>query len=63
MGGMYASHVSFLLRKTHVALDDTEHAKDHHIAYVPFTDICLNPVCFTKSFGKKQVFLQRLSRN
>lgn len=56
MGGIYPSHVAFLLRKPHIAMDDTEHMKDHHILYVPFTDVCLNPSCFHKSFGKKQVF-------
>lgn len=57
MGGMYASHVAWLLRKPHIALDDTEHAKEHHMMYVPFTDVCLNPVCFHKDFGtKKQIF-------
>ncbi len=57
MGGMYAGQVSWLLRKPHIALDDTEHAKFHHMFYVPFTEVCLNPVCFHKDFGsKKQIF-------
>ncbi len=56
MGGMYAAQVSFLLRKPHIALDDTEHAKFHHLMYVPFTKTCLTPVCFHKDFGKKQIY-------
>jgi hypothetical protein len=56
MGGVYASHIAFILRKPHIALDDTEHARSHHILYVPFTNVCLNPACFHKDFGKKQVF-------
>jgi predicted glycosyltransferase len=56
MGGMYASHIAFILRKPHIALDDTEHARSHHMLYVPFTNVCMNPTCFHKSFGKKQIF-------
>jgi len=56
MGGMYPSHVATILRKPHIALDDTEHARFHHLLYVPFSDVCLNPVCFHKNFGKKQIF-------
>jgi predicted glycosyltransferase len=56
MGGIYASHVAFLLRKPHIALDDTEHAQSHHVMYVPFTTVLLNPTCFHKDFGKKQLF-------
>jgi predicted glycosyltransferase len=56
MGGMYAGQVSFLMRKPHIALDDTEHARFHHLMYLPFTEVCLNPVCFHKNFGKKQIF-------
>jgi len=56
MGGMYASHVAFLLRKPHIALDDTEHAKEHHMMYVPFSTVCLTPTCFHKNFGEKQIF-------
>jgi len=56
MAGMYASHVATLVRKPHIALDDTEHATEHHLLYVPFTDVCLTPACFHKSFGKKQVY-------
>jgi len=56
MGGIYASHVAYILGKPHIALDDTEHARSHHMLYVPFTPTCLNPSCFHKDFGKKQLF-------
>jgi predicted glycosyltransferase len=56
MGGMYASHVATMVRKPHIALDDTEHAKEHHMLYVPFTQAILTPVCFHKSFGKNQIY-------
>lgn len=55
MGGMYASHIAFLLRIPHIALDDTEQAKEHHMMYVPFTKVCLNPSFFSKDFGYKQI--------
>ncbi|MCP4148296.1 MAG: DUF354 domain-containing protein [bacterium] len=55
MGSMYAAQVSSLMRKPHIALDDTEHKASHHILYVPFSDVLVNPSCFTKEFGKKQI--------
>lgn len=52
----YAAHVSKLLRKPHIAFDDTEHAKLSHILYGPFTDVILSPSCFYTPFSKKQIF-------
>ncbi len=53
----YAAHVSKLLRKPHIAFDDTEHAKLSHSLYGPFTDVILSPSCFcSPSFSKKQMF-------
>src|SRR4030042_3426244 len=37
-GSSYAAQVSKLLRKPHLAFDETEHAKWEHLMYVPFTD-------------------------
>jgi len=54
-GSIRAAHVSRIMRKPCVALDDTEHAKWEHMLYVPFTDSILTPSCFTKDFGKKQI--------
>jgi len=54
-GSIRASHVSKLMGKPCVALDDTEHAKWEHRLYVPFTDAILTPTCFKKDFGKKQI--------
>ena len=51
----YAAQVSKLVRKPHIAFDDTEHAKLGHMMYVPFTDVVLTPDTFKKSFGKKQI--------
>jgi len=50
-----ASHVSWLMRKKTIALDDTEHAKWEHMLYRPFTDVIMTPECFQKDFGKKQI--------
>jgi predicted glycosyltransferase len=52
----YAAHASKLFGKPHIALDDTEHAKFELFMYPPFTDTILNPSCFTKHLGDKQIF-------
>lgn len=51
----YAAQVSWLLRRPHIAFDDTEHAKFEHIMYVFFTDVIFTPNCFQKDFGKKHI--------
>ncbi|MBK9737119.1 MAG: DUF354 domain-containing protein [Saprospiraceae bacterium] len=55
-GSAYAAHVSKLLNKPHIAFDDTEHAKFEHLMYYPFSDAVLNPSCFGKKLGSKQIF-------
>lgn len=52
-GSLYTAHVSKLLRKYHIAFDDTEHAKYEHMLYVPFTDEIYTPKWFFKNFGTK----------
>ena len=54
-GPIRAAHVSKLMRKPCIAMDDTEHSKWEHRLYVPFTDAILTPTCFKKDFGKKQI--------
>jgi uncharacterized protein len=51
----YAAHVSKMIGKPHITLDDTEHAKYELLMYPPFTDTILNPSCFTKDLGRKQI--------
>jgi predicted glycosyltransferase len=51
----YAAHASFVLRKPHIAFDDTEHSKYEIFLYRPFTKVILNPQSFKKNFGKKQI--------
>jgi uncharacterized protein len=54
-GSIYAAHVAWLLRKPHIALDDTDHNAFQHLMYVPFTSAILTPEVFQKNFGKKHV--------
>jgi len=51
----YAAQTAWLLRKPHIVLDDTEHARFGHFFYKPFSKVFLNPDCFQKDFGKKQI--------
>ena len=51
----YAAQTAVLLRKPHIVLDDTEHARFGHLFYKPFSKVLLNPVCFQKDFGKRQI--------
>ncbi len=54
----YAAHVSRLVRKPHIAFDDTEHARLAHRLYEPFTDVILSPDCFLDPFSRKQLFFR-----
>jgi len=54
-GSPYASQVSKLFRKPHIAFDDTEHAIFEHLMYAPFTNTILTPNSFFKYFGSKQI--------
>ena len=51
----YAAQTSWLLRTPHIVLDDTEHARFGHFFYKPFTKVFLNPSCFQKDFGNRQI--------
>jgi predicted glycosyltransferase len=51
----YAAQTSWLMRRPHIVIDDTEHARFGHFFYKPFSKVFLNPSCFQKDFGKKQV--------
>jgi len=50
----YAAHISKLLKRPHIAFDDTEHAVFSRKFYLPFTDVVLTPKFFNASLGKKQ---------
>jgi predicted glycosyltransferase len=54
-GSSYAAQVAWLMRKPHIALDDTDHNLFQHMMYVPFTKAILTPKVFQKDFGAKHV--------
>ena len=51
----YAAHAAFILKKPHIAIDDTEAAKFGQFFYLPFSQTKLNPLSFKKSFGRTQI--------
>jgi hypothetical protein len=51
----YAAHVAWLMRKPHIAFDDTEHAKFGHWMCRPFTDVVLSPSCYYAKLWKNQI--------
>ncbi len=51
----YTAQVSWLFKKPHIVLDDTEHARFGHLLYKPFSKTFLNPLCFKKDFGVRQI--------
>jgi len=53
-GSTYAAHAAAIMRKPHIAYDDTEHAKFEHMLYVPFTDKIVTGKSFRKDFGAKK---------
>lgn len=48
-------HVARFLGKPSISFEDTEHQKEQHLLYVPFTTKILTSSCFKKEFGKKQI--------
>lgn len=55
MASIYSSHAAFLLRKDHIAFEDSEPVPEHQILYVPFTKVILTPEKLKKNFGYKQI--------
>ena len=51
----YCAHVSRLMGKPHITLDDTETARIGQALYRPFSDVILTPESFQRDFGKKQI--------
>lgn len=50
-----APHVACLMGKPSISFEDTEHQKEQHLLYVPFTTKILTSTVFKKEFGKKQI--------
>jgi hypothetical protein len=53
VGSMYAAQVSFLLRKPHIAMEDTGNMEQVKL-YLPFTKVVLTPNEISQDLGKKQ---------
>ncbi|MEE4198460.1 MAG: DUF354 domain-containing protein [Bacteroidales bacterium] len=52
----YAAQVSFLFKKPHIALNDTEHTDLMHSKFTyPFTKYILTPKTYQNDLGKKQI--------
>jgi predicted glycosyltransferase len=54
-GTPYPAIASWLLGKSHVSINDTEHAKMHHDLTDPFSKVILTPSCYNKDLGVKQI--------
>ena len=54
----YAAQVSCILRKAHIAFDDTEHAVWAQKLYRPFSDVILSPSCYDGFIVKKQILFE-----
>jgi len=50
-----APHVACFMGKPSISFEDTEHQKEQHLLYVPFTTKILTSSCFKKNFGTKQI--------
>lgn len=55
VGSPNAAHVSALLRRPHIAFDDTEFSREQYRLYAPFTRVVCTPSCFKTDMGKKQL--------
>ena len=57
MGTVFASPVSWLLRKPYIAFDDTEASIKARIIHMPFTNVIFTPKVFRKDLGRKHIRL------
>jgi len=53
-GTIYSCAASLLLRKRHIAFEDTEDADLYMLFYMPFVNEVFTSVCFEKDLGRKQ---------
>jgi predicted glycosyltransferase len=54
-GSIRAAHVSFLLQKPCILLEDTEHSTEQILLYLPFIKKILTPECFQRNMGLKHI--------
>jgi predicted glycosyltransferase len=52
------SHVSKLIGKPSITIDDSENAFLEHMLYAPFTNVIITPYFYKKDFGKKHIKFQ-----
>lgn len=57
LGSIRGAHVSFIMRKNCVELEDTECSREQHILYQPFVHDVLTTSNFKMDLGKKQIKL------
>lgn len=55
IGGVFAAHAGFAIRKPAVIWDDTEHAGISHRMTFPFAAAIHTPDCYMKPLGRKQI--------
>lgn len=55
LGSPNAAHVSWLLRRPHIAFENTEHSWEQYMLYAPFTTAICTPSCFKKELGRKHI--------
>jgi predicted glycosyltransferase len=55
LGSIRAPHVSFILGKNSINLEDTEIASQQMILRVPFVSTVWTPACFKRDIGNKQI--------
>jgi len=53
-GSIYAAHVSFLLRKPHISMEDSGNMEQIRL-YLPFTKAVLTPFELPEDLGRKQI--------
>jgi predicted glycosyltransferase len=57
----YPAHVSFVMRKPHIAMNDTEHVDSvNKLLTHPFCDVIFTPESYLNSLGSKQVRFKNL---
>lgn len=57
----YAAQISWLFRKPHICLNDTEHTdRSHSIFTYPFSKTLLTPKCYKNNLGPKHVRLNNV---
>ena len=53
-GSLYLAHVAKLIKKPHIAFEDTEGSREQYWLYAPFTDAICTPTCFKAKINPKK---------